>query len=97
MLHKYTFTETLCLISVFSLFSIVTFPNGGCASQDASRNGTCYTSEECLEKSGTVSGNCAAGYAILNITFFFDMWGISFTQESKQSWVYFRKKYRTKF
>jgi hypothetical protein len=69
MLHKYTFTETLCLISVFSLFSIVTFPNGGCASQDASRNGTCYTSEECLEKSGTVSGNCAAGYANLNIVF----------------------------
>ena len=63
--HKYKFTETLCLISVFSLFSIVTFPNGGCASQDASRNGTCYTSEECLEKSGTVSGNCAAGYANL--------------------------------
>ena len=67
MLHKYTFTEILHPISVFSLFSIVTFPNGGCASQDASRNGTCYTSEECLEKSGTVSGNCAAGYANLNI------------------------------
>ena len=66
----YRLSETLCLISVFSLFSIVTFPNGGCASQDASRNGTCYTSEECLEKSGTVSGNCAAGYANLNIIFF---------------------------
>lgn len=49
---------------LFSLFSIVTFPNGGCASQDASRNGTCYTSEECLEKSGTVSGNCAAGFGV---------------------------------
>ena len=88
MLHKCTLTETLRPISVFSLFSIVTFPNGGCASQDASRNGTCYTSEECLEKSGTVSGNCAAGYANLNIIiFFFEMWGISFTRESKQSWV----------
>ena len=61
MLHKYTFTETLRPISVFSLFSIVTFPNGGCASQDASRNGTCYTSSECQNKGGAISGNCAAG------------------------------------
>ena len=25
------------------------------------RNGTCFTSTECNEKGGTVSGNCAAG------------------------------------
>ena len=93
MLHKYTFIETLCLISVFSLFSIVTFPNGGCASQDASRNGTCYTSEECLDKSGTVSGNCASGYKNLNIIMFFDLWEINFTLESAKSWVSFKKKY----
>ena len=50
------------MISVFSLFSIVTFPNQGCASQDSSaRNGTCYTSSECQNKGGTSSGNCAAG------------------------------------
>ena len=48
---------------MFSLFSIVTFPNQGCASQDSSaRNGTCYTSSECQNKGGTTSGNCAAGY-----------------------------------
>jgi len=49
---------------VFSLFSIVTFPNAGCASQDASRNGTCYTSSECQNKGGTTSGNCAAGFGV---------------------------------
>jgi len=49
---------------LFSLFSIVTFPNTGCASQDASRNGTCYTSSECKDKGGTSSGNCAVGFGV---------------------------------
>merc|ERR1719272_1502012 len=50
---------------LFSLFSIVTFPNQGCASQDSSaRNGTCYTSSECQNKGGTTSGNCAAGFGV---------------------------------
>merc|ERR1711899_324847 len=47
---------------VFSLFSIVSFPNDGCASQSVQgskpRNGTCFTSTECNEKGGTVSGVC---------------------------------------
>merc|ERR1739847_3630 len=46
---------------VFSLFSIVTFPNTGCSSQSVTgnkaRNGTCYTATECAEKAGTVSEN----------------------------------------
>jgi hypothetical protein len=53
---------------VFSLFSIVSFPNDGCASQSVTgskpRNGTCFTSTECNEKGGTVSGNCAAGFGV---------------------------------
>lgn len=53
---------------VFSLFSIVTFPNAGCSSQSTTgskaRNGTCFTSTECGEKGGTVSGNCAAGFGV---------------------------------
>lgn len=53
---------------VFSLFSIVTFPNSGCASQSTigtrARNGTCFTSTECTEKGGSVSGNCAAGFGV---------------------------------
>ena len=58
----WSYTLFFFMISVFSLFSIVTFPNQGCASQDSSaRNGTCYTSSECQNKGGTSSGNCAAG------------------------------------
>merc|ERR1711981_409459 len=53
---------------VFSLFSIVTFPNAGCASQSIigskARNGTCFTATECSDKGGTVSGNCAAGFGV---------------------------------
>merc|ERR1739848_862846 len=53
---------------VFSLFSIVTFPNAGCASQSnigsKARNGTCFTATECTEKGGQVSGNCAAGFGV---------------------------------
>jgi len=49
---------------LLSLFSIVTFPNQGCASMDASRNGTCYTSTECQNKGGLKSGNCAAGFGV---------------------------------
>jgi len=53
---------------VFSLFSIVTFPNSGCASQSVTgsraRNGTCFTATECTEKGGQVSGNCAAGFGV---------------------------------
>merc|ERR1712018_1101276 len=53
---------------VFSLFSIVTFPNSGCSSQSTTgnkaRNGTCFTSTECSDKGGTVSGNCAAGFGV---------------------------------
>ena len=50
--------------SVFSLFSIVTFQNQGCTSLDSTRNGTCYTSTECQDKNGMVSGNCASGFGV---------------------------------
>jgi len=56
---------------VFSLFSVVTFPNKGCTSQSGTtgisgvnRNGTCYTTTECSSKGGTASGNCAAGFGV---------------------------------
>eukprot|EP00095_Tigriopus_kingsejongensis_P007868 maker-scaffold127_size327531-snap-gene-0.7 protein:Tk07868 transcript:maker-scaffold127_size327531-snap-gene-0.7-mRNA-1 annotation:"PREDICTED: uncharacterized protein LOC101744434" len=45
------------------LFQIVTFPNDNCAGS-TSRNGTCYTSEECSSKGGSSSGSCASGYGI---------------------------------
>ena len=47
---------------VFSLFSIVHFPNEGCSSsKDNGRNGTCFTASECSDKGGAAYGNCAAG------------------------------------
>merc|ERR1712223_2081396 len=56
---------------VFSLVSVVTFPNAGCTSQSGTtgisgvnRNGTCYTSTECSDNGGTASGNCAAGFGV---------------------------------
>merc|ERR1712226_300954 len=56
---------------VFSLFSVVTFPNAGCTSQSGTtgisgvnRNGTCYTATECSDNGGTASGNCAAGFGV---------------------------------
>jgi len=57
---------------VFSLFNIITFKNGPCVSdEDAAsgasttyRNGTCMTSDECGDKSGRASGNCASGFGV---------------------------------
>lgn len=55
---------------LFSLFSVVTFKNQGCATNQgtvtsgAARNGTCYTSSECTTKGGISAGNCAAGFGV---------------------------------
>merc|ERR1712012_807003 len=53
----------------FSLFSVVTFKNEDCQSQDNTamngpRNGTCYTSTECSDKGGKQSGSCASGFGV---------------------------------
>ena len=42
---------------------IFRFPNDPCDG-NASKNGTCYTSEECSAKGGTSSGSCASGYGV---------------------------------
>jgi len=50
---------------VFSLFSIVQFPNEACTSTSGTySNGTCFTSSECSSKGGSASGNCAAGFGV---------------------------------
>jgi len=50
---------------VFSLFSIVQFPNDACSSTSGVyRNGTCLTAGECSSKSGSAQGNCAAGFGV---------------------------------
>jgi len=46
---------------LFSLFSIVNFPNELCTSTSGD-NGTCLTAPECSVRSGQVSGSCASGY-----------------------------------
>jgi len=57
---------------LFSLFSIVQFKNEACRSTQTlsntgstvARNGTCYSSTECQDKSGQAAGGCAAGFGI---------------------------------
>merc|ERR1712123_153977 len=50
---------------VFSLFSIVQFPNTACRSTSGTySNGTCYTAGECSSKGGSAQGNCAAGFGV---------------------------------
>lgn len=48
-----------------SLFSVVQFDNDACTTQDtSSTKGVCWTSSECSDKGGTVSGNCASGFGV---------------------------------
>jgi len=53
---------------VFSLFTIVTFPNDECTSKSGSSTGatygTCLSSTECSSNSGTADGNCASGFGV---------------------------------
>lgn len=50
---------------VFSLFSIVQFPNQACTSASSTTTfGTCFTSSECSTAGGTADGNCAAGFGV---------------------------------
>jgi len=48
---------------VLSFFNVVKFPNALCLGS-GSRNGTCYTAEECEDRSGTASGSCADGFGV---------------------------------
>merc|ERR1719242_2599352 len=63
----------------FSLFSVVTFKNEECTSETTltggARKGTCYTTTECSDKSGTKSGNCASGFGVCCV--FIDKTGAS--------------------
>merc|ERR1712141_213540 len=48
---------------LISTFQIVRFPNDVCVGTN-SRNGTCYTSAECSDLSGTSAGSCADGFGV---------------------------------
>merc|ERR1711990_960012 len=47
---------------VLPVFQVIKFPNDVCAG--ATRNGTCYTSEECSTKGGASDGSCASGFGV---------------------------------
>jgi len=47
---------------VLPVFQVVKFPNDICAA--TTRNGTCYTAEECSGKGGTSDGSCASGFGV---------------------------------
>merc|ERR1719330_1333988 len=47
---------------VLPVFQVIKFPNDVCAG--ATRNGTCYTAEECSTKGGTSDGSCASGFGV---------------------------------
>merc|ERR1712060_831953 len=55
---------------VFSLFSIVQFPNLRCTSATSTTTyGTCLTSSECSTDGGQSDGNCAAGFGVCCIIY----------------------------
>merc|ERR1711936_964341 len=47
---------------VLPIFQVVKFPNDVC--KGSSRNGTCYTKEECSSKGGKNEGSCASGFGV---------------------------------
>ncbi|XP_059088934.1 uncharacterized protein LOC131885026 isoform X2 [Tigriopus californicus] len=50
---------------LFSIFNVVTFKNDPCTTTGTGNlGGTCMTSSECASKSGSASGNCAAGFGV---------------------------------
>jgi len=53
----------------FSLFSVVQFPNDECTTaMSPSMTGICVTAEECTQRTGTPSGNCASGFGVCCFT-----------------------------
>jgi len=48
---------------VLSFFNVVKFPNDVCEGS-TSRNGTCYTKEECEDRNGKEQGSCADGFGV---------------------------------
>merc|ERR1711971_141712 len=71
-------TAVLCILScvnadeeensrdkkVLPVFQVVKFPNDACTVTGGSKNGTCYTAEECSNKGGVNAGSCASGFGV---------------------------------
>lgn len=69
---------------LISTFQVVRFPNDGCTGSN-SRNGTCYTSQECSNKGGSSSGSCADGFGVC-CTFLISTCGSS-ASENLTAWT----------
>lgn len=69
---------------LISTFQVVRFPNDGCTGSN-SRNGTCYTSQECSSKGGSSSGSCADGFGVC-CTFVINTCGSS-SSENLTAWT----------
>jgi len=48
--------------SALPIFQVVKFSNDVC--KGTTRNGTCYTTQECSDLGGTTEGNCAEGFGV---------------------------------
>jgi len=68
---------------LISTFQVVRFPNDICVGSN-SRNGTCYTSQECTSKGGSSSGSCADGFGVC-CTFIISTCGSS-SSENLTAW-----------
>jgi len=54
-----------------AIFQVVKFPNIPCEVTGGTKNGTCYTSEECSDRGGVSDGSCADGYGVCCICKYF--------------------------
>jgi len=61
---------------VFSVFSIVSFPNEACISTRDKSNGTCLSPADCKTVAGVAEGTCAAGFGICCIRRFDSCGGV---------------------
>jgi hypothetical protein len=62
LLTKHSFKK-VNIISV-PVFQVVRFPNDICVISGGTKNGTCYTAEECSSKGGVNGGTCASGFGV---------------------------------
>jgi len=68
----------------FSLFSVVSFPNEPCNTLTANVKGICVTKEECGDRSGKASGNCASGFGVCCFT---SVDGTTATITNTMTWI----------
>ena len=67
------------IIENFELISIFRFPNDMCEVSGGTKNGTCYTAEECSDKGGKSDGSCADGYGVCCVCNNFKEYSIKFS------------------